>query len=102
MVPLLLRFFIFFFFFLILRPPPNSPLFPYTTLFRSDVHLTARRSDLENAINTFFPIKTVDKLNVGDLVKIGDSDAPVQILSMDKGVVVDQDGTKKKIGRAHV
>src|SRR3989442_15710122 len=25
----------FFFFFLIIRPPPSSPLFPYTTLFRS-------------------------------------------------------------------
>src|SRR5262249_60736876 len=25
----------FFFFFLMLRPPPTSPLFPYTTLFRS-------------------------------------------------------------------
>src|SRR3989449_5282083 len=25
----------FFFFFLMIRPPPTSPLFPYTTLFRS-------------------------------------------------------------------
>src|SRR5205823_15054112 len=25
------------FFFLMLRPPPRSPLFPYTTLFRSDL-----------------------------------------------------------------
>src|SRR5262249_40337768 len=29
------------FFFLIIRPPPRSPLFPYTTLFRSH-HLTPR------------------------------------------------------------
>src|SRR5207253_5799697 len=27
----------FFFFFLLLRPPPRSTLFPYTTLFRSNV-----------------------------------------------------------------
>src|SRR2546427_11674931 len=26
----------FFFFFLMIRPPPSSPLFPYTTLFRSE------------------------------------------------------------------
>src|SRR3989337_2899264 len=29
------RFFFFFFFFLMIRRPPISPLFPYTTLFRS-------------------------------------------------------------------
>src|SRR5256885_3083785 len=28
---------LFFFFFLMIRPPPESPLFPYTTLFRSAV-----------------------------------------------------------------
>src|SRR2546421_367195 len=28
-------YFFFFFFFLMIRPPPRSPLFPYTTLFRS-------------------------------------------------------------------
>src|SRR5256885_2979880 len=26
------------FFFLMIRPPPSSPLFPYTTLFRSQLH----------------------------------------------------------------
>src|SRR5207247_9707682 len=29
--------FCFFFFFLMIRPPPRSTLFPYTTLFRSEV-----------------------------------------------------------------
>src|SRR5258705_7230611 len=29
----------FFFFFLMIRRPPRSTLFPYTTLFRSDVNL---------------------------------------------------------------
>src|SRR5205823_14466128 len=33
----LLLIFIFFFFFLIYRLPPRSTLFPYTTLFRSDL-----------------------------------------------------------------
>src|SRR2546429_6992505 len=28
------------FFFLMIRPPPRSPLFPYTTLFRSEVYAT--------------------------------------------------------------
>src|SRR5438034_3937101 len=27
-----------YFFFLLIRPPPRSTLFPYTTLFRSDLH----------------------------------------------------------------
>src|SRR5256886_17078878 len=30
---------VFFFFFLMIRPPPRSTLFPYTTLFRSDLLL---------------------------------------------------------------
>src|SRR3712207_9203544 len=30
-----------FFFFLMIRRPPRSTLFPYTTLFRSQVHLAA-------------------------------------------------------------
>src|SRR5690606_41949196 len=35
------------FFFLLLRRPPRSTLFPYTTLFRSDLtqHLTTRADD---------------------------------------------------------
>src|SRR2546430_11887448 len=32
----------FFFFFLMIRRPPRSTLFPYTTLFRSGVHLRRR------------------------------------------------------------
>src|SRR5437762_12389567 len=32
---------ILFFFFLTIQPPPNSTLFPYTTLFRSAVALSA-------------------------------------------------------------
>src|SRR6266478_1012138 len=34
---LLVLFFFFFFFFLMIRRPPRSTLFPYTTLFRSDL-----------------------------------------------------------------
>src|SRR2546422_10019781 len=33
----------FFFFFLMIRRPPRSTLFPYTTLFRSDVRLRQPR-----------------------------------------------------------
>src|SRR5256886_17435354 len=32
------------FFFLMIRPPPRSPLFPYTTLFRSLLEAKIRRS----------------------------------------------------------
>src|SRR5207248_9009989 len=32
------------FFFLMIRPPPRSTLFPYTTLFRSDLSLRSSRS----------------------------------------------------------
>src|SRR5438876_11262546 len=38
---LLMLFFVLFFFFLMIRRPPRSTLFPYTTLFRSQV---ARRA----------------------------------------------------------
>src|SRR5436853_6305419 len=41
---LALLFFLFCFFFLVIRPPPRSPLFPYTTLFRSNGE--SPRSDL--------------------------------------------------------
>src|SRR5205823_9797487 len=33
----------FFFFFILIRPPPRSTLFPYTTLFRSQVHIRILR-----------------------------------------------------------
>src|SRR5260370_25919336 len=32
------------FFFLMIRPPPRSPLFPYTTLFRSNCQFCCKRS----------------------------------------------------------
>src|SRR5689334_25432504 len=38
-------YFFFFFFFLMIRRPPRSTLFPYTTLFRSDVEERVRRLD---------------------------------------------------------
>src|SRR2546421_12466462 len=44
----------FFFFFLMIRRPPRSTLFPYTTLFRSDLHSfpTRRSSDLSRRRHT--------------------------------------------------
>src|SRR5256885_5781404 len=33
------------FFFLMIRRPPRSTLFPYTTLFRSDIHPAGRRRE---------------------------------------------------------
>src|SRR5256885_16420329 len=40
---LYLLYIFFFFFFLMIRRPPRSTLFPYTTLFRSHVHLDRDR-----------------------------------------------------------
>src|SRR5688572_33415708 len=40
-----------FFFFLMIRRPPRSTLFPYTTLFRSDVvHVSLREETLKRAL----------------------------------------------------
>src|SRR5688572_30902372 len=39
-------FFFLFFFFLMIRRPPRSTLFPYTTLFRSRLHVRALGDDL--------------------------------------------------------
>src|SRR5438477_11987159 len=39
-----LSFYLSSFFFLMIRRPPRSTLFPYTTLFRSDVHLGISKS----------------------------------------------------------
>src|SRR5690349_24837703 len=41
--------FLFYFFFLMIRRPPRSTLFPYTTLFRSQVARVARRSQEHTA-----------------------------------------------------
>src|SRR5438270_2151117 len=47
-------------FFLVLRRPSRSPLFPYTTLFRSEMDLSRRASHPNLA-------KTLDVGNVGDV-----------------------------------
>src|SRR6266480_3596260 len=41
------------FFFLIIRPPPISPLFPYTTLFRSSLSSRSRASTTPRFTNAF-------------------------------------------------
>src|SRR6202167_3083756 len=51
--PFLPRRFVFFFFFLMIRRPPRSTLFPYTTLFRSRVHLQ-RHAELGEALHEAF------------------------------------------------
>src|SRR5258706_14087637 len=62
---LLFLFIYFFFFFLMIRRPPRSTLFPYTTLFRSEVdvvyHLAARVSVPESVL---YP-RDYNTVNVG-------------------------------------
>src|SRR5690349_24359596 len=43
-------FLFFFFFFLMIRRPPRSTLFPYTTLFRSDLALAPAELDLDPGV----------------------------------------------------
>src|SRR3712207_9148245 len=48
------------FFFLMIRRPPRSTLFPYTTLFRSDLihnRFAASRGKVLRAIDLFFALK---------------------------------------------
>src|SRR6266542_6861570 len=50
--------FLFFFFFLMIRRPPRSPLFPYTTLFRSPRPLVAGRvGDREEPALPVVPVR---------------------------------------------
>src|SRR5260370_42546693 len=62
-----------FFFFLMIRRPPRSTLFPYTTLFRSSLHL------YEESVATVFPglwescAKAFDKLSHIRIVLLSDS-----------------------------
>src|SRR5207248_10624814 len=52
------------FFFLLLRPPPGSPLFPYTTLFRSSAILRARMGTLTTADRAALLAARLDRLPV--------------------------------------
>src|SRR5437870_478400 len=44
------------FFFIIIRRPPRSTLFPYTTLFRSELDALAKSFDSERALDVFAAI----------------------------------------------
>src|SRR2546425_9140049 len=44
----------FFFFFLMIRRPPRSTLFPYTTLFRSQLRLAQAHIDLDIVVTDIF------------------------------------------------
>src|ERR671931_1165161 len=58
---LFLPLFFFFFFFLMIRRPPRSTLFPYTTLFRSEIELhlgVYRRYETGAVVHTHAPIAT--------------------------------------------
>src|SRR5437879_12312894 len=41
----------YFFFFLMIRPPPRSTLFPYTTLFRSQLERSPSRERLRSRVH---------------------------------------------------
>src|SRR5205807_8704244 len=53
------------FLFLLLRPPPRSTLFPYTTLFRSELLMSGRPSDTPQELEIQ---KQISRLNL-DLAK---------------------------------
>src|SRR5438094_5132525 len=76
-----------FFFFFMLRRPPRSPLFPYTTLFRSVVVPEARRDG--GAVTVAAPVEDEHGGAEGLLLQFLGQLAPL----VDLGV---------EIGRAHV
>src|SRR5688572_31434751 len=51
------------------RPPPRSTLFPYTTLFRSDVRRGARRGALRHSVETATDLCCVDRRPIGQLAE---------------------------------
>src|SRR3712207_8252963 len=51
------------FFFLMIRRPPRSTLFPYTTLFRSHVHIPV---DLKEVKNIKLRVQRKDVMNFSD------------------------------------
>src|SRR2546421_12617393 len=61
----LVSFSLFFFFFLMIRRPPRSTLFPYTTLFRSEVDVPEVGARVEN-------MNSVEKVVGGIVVDLGD------------------------------
>src|SRR5256885_8909025 len=67
--------YVFFFFFLMIRRPPRSTLFPYTTLFRSQVHGHAVHGDTGPSVLRPHPIGDVeagDDLDPGHERRSGD------------------------------
>src|SRR5260370_39539522 len=63
-----------FFFFLMLRRPPRSPLFPYTTLFRSQREARMSADELLGVLPFFIEECGLAKLGVAaDLFESGDA-----------------------------
>src|SRR5687767_15527231 len=56
------------FFFLMIRRPPRSTLFPYTTLFRSDVRIAATSNSAEVIFDTSV---LGDGITIGSLTRDG-------------------------------
>src|SRR3712207_9287144 len=63
-----------FFFFLMIRRPPRSTLFPYTTLFRSDLDLLGARAEARQRVDEALqPVAVLDDLlgrPVGERVRL--------------------------------
>src|SRR5688572_31069657 len=53
-----------FFFFLMIRRPPRSTLFPYTTLFRSELLIKADTARPAEIPNLFLPASQVNQADV--------------------------------------
>src|SRR2546430_15565175 len=107
---------IFFFFFLMIRRPPRSTLFPYTTLFRSQVADTGAFYDnpesqlLAEVKGAFYPVaglvahKVVAKetLRVGDRVAVvADSERRARIIRNHTGTHL-VNAALRNILRTHV
>src|SRR2546422_2448295 len=60
------------FFFLMIRRPPRSTLFPYTTLFRSDVVELGAQRGLGDDLGEPYPAGAVDQLERDRHVRVQD------------------------------
>src|SRR5256885_12945396 len=64
-----------------IRRPPRSTLFPYTTLFRSDMHLPMRQDELIERVSKANP-NTVVVVNAGSPVAMDWADRVPAILQV--------------------
>src|SRR5438094_7215070 len=75
---------LYFFFFLMIPPPPTSTLFPYTTLFRSNVTITVNSTaaEPEQEIQVIEPLDSVSPSTPRSQTRRSDGNAQSAVLEI--------------------